>query len=215
MHIAARLSTIARVGCVWLGVATVLTLPGACQKDCGVLPPCGPGVFDTNTFRCLPFDGSPGVDATRSDASDAGAARSDAGDDASDDGDDGDDGGSDAEDARPGADALACGGQTCGEGQICVYEFCGGGPVSCLPVGDGGACSDGWTYQDFGCPGTGISGAAGPGCFPPPCTSPPPRCADRPSGCGPTLTCFCIPPSTCDGISCAMTSGRTVTCARS
>jgi hypothetical protein len=119
----------------------------------------------------------------------------------------------DAVDANDAAEPLICGGQTCGDGQICVMVFCGGGPVLCAAPGDGGQCENGWQYQPTDCPGTGPGGASGPGCFPPPCQNPPPRCADRPAACGSTLSCGCITSAICGVTSCAMTSGRTVTCA--
>ena len=139
-------------------------------------------------------DGATAADAGAADAETGGAG--DANDDVSDatttDGDGG----------------LACGATSCGEDQLCVYEYCGGGPVQCEPAGDGGTCADGWTYQTFGCPRT-----SGPGCFPPPCTSPAPHCTDRPAACDPAVTCACLPSSVCDGIPCASVSnGRTVIC---
>jgi hypothetical protein len=114
-----------------------------------------------------------------------------------------------ATDGPSGQDALGCGGQTCADNQICVVEYCGGGPVQCTEPGDGGQCPDGWTFQSTSCPANGGTG----GCFPPPCVSPPPHCADRPAGCGADLSCACVPSATCDGISCSTTWGRTVTCA--
>jgi hypothetical protein len=119
----------------------------------------------------------------------------------------------DVVDATARADGLTCGDQTCGDGQVCVFEFCGGGPVQCVAPGDGGQCENGWQYRVADCPGTGPNGASGPGCFPPSCQNPPPRCADRPAGCGDTLSCSCITPAVCGSPACAMTSGRTVTCA--
>ena len=111
-------------------------------------------------------------------------------------------------DAPSAEDALGCGSQTCAADQICVVEYCGGGPVQCAAPGDGGHCPDGWMYQSASCPASGESA----GCFPLPCVSPPPQCADRPSACGASLSCACIPSSVCDGISCATASGRTVVC---
>jgi hypothetical protein len=108
---------------------------------------------------------------------------------------DGDDGG------------LPCGDATCAANQICVQDYCGGGPVQCVAVGDAGTCPAGWQFR-ASCPATGASG-----CDPPPCSDPPPRCADLPSACPGGLTCICLSGSSvCEGLSCASASGRNASC---
>jgi hypothetical protein len=122
------------------------------------------------------------------------------------------DGGAEASDRRDGDNAVdgpACGERTCGASQICVYEYCGGGPAQCVAPGDGGLCPDRWSLM-IGeiCPAT-----CQPGCAPPSCNNPPPHCADVPPACTNRVDCSCIPSAVCDGIPCAMVSRSTVTCA--
>ena len=111
-------------------------------------------------------------------------------------------------DAGDGQDALACGAMTCGAGQLCVMEFCGGGPNPCMAPMDGGVCPDGWSLEHGGtCPQVG-----GTYCYPPPCTNPPPHCEDRPAACADPLSCWCLT-GVCKFASCAMVSGNLVYCA--
>jgi len=111
-------------------------------------------------------------------------------------------------DASGGQDALACGAMTCGANQLCVMEFCGGGPNPCMAPMDGGVCPDGWILRH----GTSCPSAVDDYCSPPPCTNPPPHCEDRPAACADPLSCWCLT-GVCKFASCAFTSGRTVTCA--
>jgi hypothetical protein len=91
-----------------------------------------------------------------------------------------------------GGHGTPCGsGAPCSTGQICVRPSCGGGVAVCEKLPDGGQCPSGWTYT--GNCATGV----GPGCIPPPCTPPPPFCADLPAACSGTPSCVCIPTSLC------------------
>ena len=97
---------------------------------------------------------------------------------------------------------------TCGAGQLCVMEFCGGGPNPCMAPMDGGVCPDGWSLEHGGaCPSAG-----GSYCYPPPCTNPPPHCEDRPAACADPLSCWCLT-GVCKFASCASVSGNLVYCA--
>jgi hypothetical protein len=112
-------------------------------------------------------------------------------------------------DAGGGQDALACGTMTCGANQLCVTEFCGGGPNPCMEPMDGGTCPDGWILEHaVSCPAASGTSA----CYPPPCTNPPPHCEDRPTGCADPPSCWCLT-GVCKFASCAFAAGRTVTCA--
>jgi hypothetical protein len=113
----------------------------------------------------------------------------------------------DAADATDAA-GIACGDGACAPGQVCVEEICGGGPVRCVAPGDGGQCAVGWTFEVITCAATGQ-----PGCWPPPCQSPPPHCADVPAACHGHLDCSCVPSTICDGIPCAGVLGMTIECA--
>jgi len=91
-----------------------------------------------------------------------------------------------------GGHGTACGSaEPCSTGQICVHPSCGGGVAVCEKLPDGGQCPSGWTYT-ANC-ATGV----GPGCVPPPCTPPPPFCADLPAACAGTPTCSCLPTNIC------------------
>jgi hypothetical protein len=106
-------------------------------------------------------------------------------------------------------DALACGAMTCGAGQLCVMEFCGGGPNPCMAPMDGGVCPDGWILQHgVSCPSAEGTSA----CYLPPCTNPPPHCEDRPAACADPLSCWCLT-GVCKFASCASASGNLVYCA--
>jgi hypothetical protein len=120
----------------------------------------------------------------------------------------------DAANVTDGADAadatgIACGDAACAPGQICVHEYCGGGPAPCLDPEDGGVCWPTWTFDPGDiCPATGH-----PGCWPPPCQNPPPHCADFPAACHGQLSCFCVPSTVCAPLPCAMASGTSIECA--
>jgi hypothetical protein len=81
--------------------------------------------------------------------------------------------------------------EPCSTGQICVHLSCGGGVAVCDKLPDGGQCPSGWTFT-ANC-ATGV----GPGCIPPPCTPPPPVCADLPAACAGTISCSCLPTNIC------------------
>jgi hypothetical protein len=81
--------------------------------------------------------------------------------------------------------------EPCSTGQICVHLSCGSGVAVCEELPDGGQCPSGWAYT-ANC-ATGV----GPGCIPPPCTPPPPFCADVPGACSGTPTCNCLPTNLC------------------
>jgi hypothetical protein len=109
------------------------------------------------------------------------------------------------------AGTTPCGTQTCATNQVCVQQMCGGGPNPCVPLPDAGTCPSGWTF-DARCPRSTLGG-----CDPPPCTNPPPYCADVPKTCprpgtvsGPLCPCA---DSVCKFGACVEMLGRRVTCA--
>jgi hypothetical protein len=107
---------------------------------------------------------------------------------------------------------VPCGGATCRADQVCVHPSCGGGVQVCLPLGDAGQCPSGWVMTDQ------CSSGSGPGCVPPVCDPPPPRCADVPAACSGAPTCSCLPSSVCtqsngqNGGSCGFVSEANVIC---
>jgi hypothetical protein len=108
-----------------------------------------------------------------------------------------------------GQSGLACGGQTCAPGQLCVHPGCGGGVAVCTPPQDGGICPAGWTSTDFCSP-------TAAGCLPPPCDPPPSFCADVPPACAGTPSCGCLPSDICTRNggtgACGFISATSVTC---
>jgi len=87
---------------------------------------------------------------------------------------------------------VTCGDTRCGSNQLCVNPSCGGVLIEiCFPLGDAAACPDGYRMKDD-CSTTG-----GPGCVVPPCTPPPPSCADIPAACAGTPSCSCLPREVC------------------
>jgi hypothetical protein len=119
-------------------------------------------------------------------------------------------GGSDggARDAAGGADGgIACGDLTCSTGQVCVHQHCGNVAAVCLPVPDGGQCPAGFG-QVASC-----GPATGPGCTPPPCVEPAPRCTNVPASCGGTPTCACLPVTICNASNCFSVHDDQVNCA--
>jgi hypothetical protein len=102
--------------------------------------------------------------------------------------------------------AVSCGTAVCSASQVCVQFLCGGGPNRCVPVDDAGGCPSGWRF-DPTCPGSAMGG-----CDPPPCTNPPPFCADTPASCTGAPSCGCVGLAVCGSLSCISVSGRNVTC---
>jgi hypothetical protein len=107
---------------------------------------------------------------------------------------------------------VPCGGVSCRADQVCVHPSCGGGAQVCIPLGDAGQCQSGWTMTNQ-CPTSG-----GPGCVPPPCDPPPPKCVDIPAACSGAPMCSCLPDTVCTqtngqyGGICAFVSDANVTC---
>lgn len=107
---------------------------------------------------------------------------------------------------------AACGGVTCASNQVCTHPSCGGGIAVCIPLGDAGQCPQGYTMT------AQCSSGSGPGCIPPPCTPPAPRCVDVAPACLGTPTCGCLPSNVCEqpngqyGGTCASVSNGSVFC---
>jgi hypothetical protein len=112
------------------------------------------------------------------------------------------------------AGGSTCGAASCGTNQICVHPGCGGAPLPCTPVGDGGQCPSGWTFT----PACFQPGGSGPGCQPPPCIPPPAFCTDLPASCAGVPTCSCLPRNICQqpggayGGECGFVMDRQVGC---
>jgi hypothetical protein len=106
---------------------------------------------------------------------------------------------------------VPCGGVNCRADQVCVHPTCGGVQV-CDPLGDAGQCPSGWVMTNQ-CPTSG-----GPGCIPPACDPPPPKCVDTPAACSGAPMCSCLPADVCtqtngqSGGSCAFVSEANVVC---
>jgi hypothetical protein len=92
-----------------------------------------------------------------------------------------------------GGKSAACGSITCRGDQVCVQPSCGGGIAVCIPLGDAGQCPDGYV-ETAQCSPT----SSGPGCVPPPCDPPPPKCVDVPAACSGAPTCGCLPNDVCN-----------------
>jgi hypothetical protein len=109
--------------------------------------------------------------------------------------------------ASGGGGSALCGARACTSGELCVHPSCGGAPLPCNPVPDGGECPAGWIMRAF-CPSTG-----GAGCEPPPCTPPTSYCLTPPASCGATPSCSCLPANVCQGGgSCSIISRGEVLC---
>jgi hypothetical protein len=107
----------------------------------------------------------------------------------------------------PEVDSSAnCGTAFCGASQVCVQFLCGGGPNPCMPLDDAGGCPPGWRF-DPTCPASTTGG-----CDPPPCSNPPPFCADIPAGCTGAPSCGCVGVAVCGSLLCVSVSGRDVSC---
>jgi hypothetical protein len=91
--------------------------------------------------------------------------------------------------------AGVCGARACTSSELCVHPSCGGAPPQCTALPDGGQCPTGWTYRAV----CSTIPVPGPGCEEPPCTPPSPYCFTRPSSCGATPTCSCLPANVCQG----------------
>jgi len=110
--------------------------------------------------------------------------------------------------------SAECRGISCAPSELCIHPGCGGPMPACDPLGEGGICKPGWTYQ----PNCFMPGSPpGPGCLPPPCQPAPAFCAPRPASCDAGVTCACLPFNICTGEAgfggeCGLVSGRDVTC---
>jgi hypothetical protein len=141
-----------------------------------------------------------GVDSSAgSDGADAAGSSSDSAEASSDSGG--------SSDAAADASGTPCGAQTCTSSQLCVYAR-GGGPASCSPTNDAGACPNGSTYMAT-CTNLGNQ----PGCVND--VESPISCVDTPASCGATPSCACLPSTVCPvGTgTCQMVAGSSITCA--